>query len=396
MVSCVNWTASVTMPVTSAFPQGDYLLKLIGVNGEQSYVPLAVSDPQSTATYLFETHSLTAEAWNDYGGFSFYKGTGPCPTGTPAYPVCNRARITSFDRPYLDGHGAGDFLYNEYPLLRFVEQHGLDVAYVTDVALDNHPEVMLQHKAFLSLGHDETWTYAERKGLQDAVAHGVNVAFLSAAAIVRHARLQASPIGPDREVVEYRDSREDPLNGKGDPLQVTGNTWAVPPTNWPVNAFIGQQYSGYLYPNAPNVPFVVHDASAWIFRGTGLKDGSAIPDVIGSDIDHLDPKTTPLNLQVLGHSPVPLAHAFTSQGKWGGVTYSDMTYYTNTTSHAGIFDSGTVGWINALSPCDNSPGCAANTVQQITGNLLSLFGQGPAGDNVPSKPNWKSLTPPGS
>ena len=231
MVSCTNWTASLTMAVTSDFVQGDYLLKFVGSGGEQSYAPLTVWDPASTATYLFETHSMTSAAWNDYGGFSFYTGKGACPAGAPSYPVCNRARVSSFDRPYLDGHGSGDFLYNEYPLLQFMEQHGLDVAYASDVALDADPGVMLDHKALLSLGHDETWTYAERKGAVAAAAKGVNIAFFSAAAIVRHARLQPSVIGPDREVVEYRDSNEDPIHN--DPAQTTGNTWAVAPTDWP-------------------------------------------------------------------------------------------------------------------------------------------------------------------
>ncbi len=209
---------------------------------------LTVWDPNSTATYLFETHTLTSAAWNDYGGYSFYIGVGACPAGAPSYPTCNRARISSLDRPFVDGNGSGDFLYNELPLLQFMEQHGLDVGYVNDVLLDSHPEVMLNHKAFLSLGHDETWTYAERKGIEAAAAKGVNVAFLSAAAMVRHARLQPSSIGPDREVVEYRDASEDPDK---DPKNNTGNTWAVPPASWPVNSFIGQQYSGYLHPETP-------------------------------------------------------------------------------------------------------------------------------------------------
>ncbi len=399
MVSCDNWTPSLTMKVTSQFFPGDYLLKLVGNGGQESYVLLTIWDPDSHATYLIMARSLTEQGWNSYGGYSFYQGEGPCTLGqTGSYPPCNRARVVSFDRPYNTGNGATDFLGGEYPLVYFAEEHGLDVTYCTDITVNDYPDILLNHKAVLSLGHDETWTTPERQGVQTALSKGVNVAFFGAAAIVRHARLQASSLGPDREEVDYRDSSEDPLNGKGDPLDVTGNTWSSPPTNWPSSSLVGEIYSGYLDPGAPNAAFVVYQANAWIFKGTGLSDGSSIPGVIASDIDHIAPsQPMPSNIEVLGHSPVSLSDAYTNQGEWDGHTYSDMTYYTDPSSDGGVFDSGTVNWINTLTPCaaGESP-CPATYTDQITGNLLWLFGQGPAGRVVPSVANWQSVTPAGS
>lgn len=398
MVSCDNWHRSLTLRITNAFVQGDYLLKLVGSGGQQSFVLLTVWDPESTATYLVVARSLTEEGWNTYGGYTYYQGQGTCTLGqTGSYPPCNRARVVSFDRPMATGEGASDFLGDEYPLVRFMEEHGLNVAYVTDVTVSEHPSIVLRHKAYLSLGHDELWTTSERDAVNKAVAHGVNVAFMSAAPLVRHARLQASPLGADREEVDYRSSTEDPLNGTGNTRTVTGNTFATPPTNWPPTSFIGGEYSGYLETNATSVSFVVYDASSWIFKGTGLKDGSQIPDVIRSDIQHVNPATAPADLQVLGHSPVPLTSAYTNQGEWNGETYSDMTYYTDSTSKSGIFESGVVSWISRLTMCQPSPGpCPAHDVARITGNLLRLFGQGPAGDVQPSVPNSSQVTPAGS
>jgi hypothetical protein len=398
MVSCANWHRSLIMPVTRAFYQGDYLLKLVGSGNQQAYVLLTVWDPSSKAAYLFMSRSLTEQGWNTFGGYSFYIGEGPCAPGVPVYPVCNRARVVSFDRPYAEGNGASDFLSNEYPLIALMERDGLDVAYCTDVTVDEHPAMLLDHRALLSPGHDETWTYPELAGARLALARGVNLAFMSAAAIVRHARLEPSPLGRDRQEVDYRDSNEDPLNGHANPNDVTGNTWASPPTSWNSTPFIGELYSGYLLPGAAPTPFVVHDAKAWIFKGTGLHNGSVVPRVIDSDIDHIDiAYGTPTNTQVLGHSPVPLNVSYTSQGEWNGYTYSDMTYYTVPSSKAGVFDSGDVNWIDALSPCPSGvPVCPDHTVQKITENLLWLFGQGPAGRIRPSRPNWRSLTPAGS
>jgi hypothetical protein len=396
MVSCDNWSRSLTIDITQAFVPGDYLLKLVGSGDQQSYILLTIWDPTSRATYLLISRSLTEQGWNTFGGYDFYQGEGSCILDTDSYPPCNRARVVSFDRPYSADFGASDFLGNEFPLVEYAEEHGLDVTYCTDITVDEHPAMLLQHKAILSLGHDETWTYPELQGAEVALSRGVNIAFFSAAAIVRHARLQASPLGPDREEVDYRDSAEDPLNGAGSPNEVTGNTWDSPPTDWDSSVLTGELYSGFVEPGEPPAPFVVWDAGAWIFRRTGLHDGSSIPGVISSDIDHLYPEgPMPSNIEVLGHSPVPLSESYTNQGQWGDDTYSDMTYFTDPTSHAGVFDSGAVSWIDALTPCAGSS-CPAHLVGDITGNLLWLFGQGPAGDFVPSVANWQEVKPAGS
>ena len=179
-------------------------------------------------------------------------------------------------------------------------------------------------------------------------------------------------------------------------MAVTGNTWAVSPTSWPTTGFVGEEYSGYLLPSAKAVPFVVNDAGGWIFKGTGLHNGEAVPGVIASDIDHVAASTTtPADLQVFGHSPVPLSEALTNQGRWGSNTYSDMTYYTDPSSKAGFFDSGTVTFINSLTYCPSSrTDCPAPITSQMAVNLLWLFGQGPAGRLIPSVPELESTDAP--
>lgn len=396
MVSCDDWSASLDVPITSAFVQGDYLFKLTASSGNQSYVLLTVWDPDSTAAFLVMSRSLTEQGWNTFGGYSYYAGKGSCILGqSSSYPTCDRARVVSFDRPYDSGFGASDFLSNEYPLVQLMEKQGLDVAYCTDITVDEHPASLLSHKAILSLGHDETWTYNEREAAQVALDHGVNM-FFGAAAVLRHSRLEPSLLGPDRQEVDYRDAREDPLSQDVtllDRMQVTGNTWSSPPSSWSEIPFTGQEYSGYLNGDA-TAPFVVHEPSSWVFAGTGLKQDSMIPDVVMSDIDHLDPSAgSPADIEVLGHSPIPLKEAFTSQGEWDGETYSDMTYYTDPESQAGVIDTGTVNWIYALSLCSSPQHCPAPLVTDITDNILAVFGLGPAGQSEPSVPNWKVLRP---
>jgi hypothetical protein len=153
-------------------------------------------------------------------------------------------------------------------------------------------------------------------------------------------------------------------------------------------------YSGFLEPGKPAVPFVVADARSWIFAGTGAHDGTAIPGVVASDVDGFDPASHPSTVQILGHSPVPVAESQAHIRTWGAIYYSDMTYYTDPTSKAGIFASGTNTWIPALTPClPPSAGCPWRFAQRVTGNLLHLFGQGPTGKTTPSQPNWFRIPP---
>ncbi len=351
MVACDNWRPSVAFTVSAAFVPGDYLIKLAGRGGQQSYVPLTVWDPASRAAYVVQNDVLTWQAWNPWGGYDYYQGRGSCPAGE--YPLCSRARVVSFDRPYGSEDGSGNFLKLEYPLVRFAEKHGLDVTYATDDAIAAHPGFLLHHRALLSLGHDECWSLAGRAAAVAARDHGVNIVFFGASPVLRHVRLRGSPLGPGREEVDYRDASADPLAGKASPLLVTGNTWGSPPASWPESGFVGEMYAGFLEPGR-QVSLVVADASSWVFRGTGLRNGSAVPGVVGADVDHFYAAMVhPADDQVLAHSPIPLGLGQTDLGPF----YSDMTYYTDSRSGAGVLDTGTTGWIPALGHARS--GCAA-------------------------------------
>ncbi len=398
MVACWNWKLSATMAITPSFVPGDYLIKLVAGPLVASYILLTVWDPASTATYVVVNRSMVEQGWNTFGGYSFYAGRGGCIIDSSPYPVCNRARVVSFDRPYDSGNGSSDFLTNEYPLVQLMEHEGLDVTYITDITLSTDPAILSNHKVVISLDHDESWTYSERLALLHAQANGLNAIFFGAAAMVRHVRLEPSILGLNRQEVDFRNSYEDPLFAKGtDPNNVTGNTWESPPASWSPLPQIGVQYSGYLSPNV-FVPMVVADAGSWVFKNTNLANGSALANVIASDVDHVIASSgEPANLEVLAHSPIPTSVGTFSGTTWNGQSYSDMVYFTNPVSHAGTIDTGNNVWIGDLNRCTSAqPNCAAPALIQITNNILRVFGQGPSGLIEPAVTNLSSISPAGS
>lgn len=382
-VEC-HWSPSMSFDVTQAWPTGTYLLKLVGSGGEQQYVPLTVRDDSSQAAYVIQNSVTTWQAYNLWGNYSLYYGPSP---GGGGQTYSTRSRMVSFDRPYpLDwGNGSADFLGNEYPLVMLAEKLGLDVAYWTDVDLHQSANLLLAHKALLSLGHDEYWSPAMRAGATAARDAGVNLAFLGANACYRRIRFDASPVGPNRHQICYKVASEDPLYGV-DNAVVTAN-WPDPPDANPESSLIGDMYQS----NPVNASLVVADASSWLFRGTGAQNGDSIPNTVGSEYDGYDPNApTPSNIQLLAHSPVR------ARGVPG---FSDVSWYS-APSGAGVFASGTNWWISKLSnapllPAILLPGpfpaAVTNEVTEMTGNLMAVIGSGPAARSYPSTPNWQSF-----
>jgi hypothetical protein len=288
----------------------------------------------------------------------------------------HRSRVVSFDRPYKIGDGAGDFLGNEFPLVSLVESLGLDVTYVTNIDLHQRPDFFAHHKGIFSLGHDEYYSRAMRKGLEDARDHGVNLAFLGANAVYRHIRFAPSPTGDDRHEICYKVGSEDPLTGK-DNADVTVD-WRDPPNNEPESTLIGDYYQC----NPVQADMVVANASNWLFAGTGVQDGQHLLGVVKPEYDRYDPNAPgPPNVEVLTHSPV-ICH--------GKHDYSDATYYS-APSGAGVFASGTIAWIVDLDPKCTAADCPGPVLIKVTENLLAAFGSGPAGKIHPSTSNYATL-----
>lgn len=370
MVQC-QWNDPLPVRTNPTdWPQGDYLFKLQSSDGYQSYVPLTIRDDASHSAYLINNSVTTWQAYNQYGNYSLY--AGPTPSGGMA--LADRAYTVSFDRPYDvtegNGNGSADFSNQELRMVSVAESMGLDVSYSTDVDLDANPGLVLHHHAFVSLGHDEYYSLTMRNALQSARDAGVNLLFMAANAVYRHIRLQPSPLGPGRQEVDYKDATLDPVK---DPAQATPAAWRSPPNNNPESSLLGEMWRC----NPVNGDMVVIDPTNWIMAGTGLGPGATITGAIAGEYDSYraaDPG--PKNVEIVARSPITCVGRF---------DHADTTYYT-APSGAGVFDSGSLGYIAGLVT-NPQPGTSAGYVTTMTKNLLAGFGPGPAARAHPSVPN---------
>ncbi len=386
-----HWTPSLTLTVDHRWTPGVYLLKLVGVTGEQGFVPLCIRDDNSTSAILVQQGVTTWQAYNRWGGYSLYYGNkGGAQTFTQSSgggSYADRARIVSFDRPYSHdwASGATDFVGNELPLVFHVEQLGLDVSYWTDVDLHQRASLLANHHALLSLGHDEYWSTAMRNGAETAVTRGLNIAFLGANACYRQIRMEPSPLGADRHVICYKSATEDPLNGNDDAL-VTVN-WNQPPVSNPESSLTGATYQDV----DGDADIVVHDPTSWALAGSGLVAGQHLPSAMRGEFDRYVPGgVAPTNVDIITHSVIPNRHG----------NFSDMTWFTEA-GGGGVLDASNASWVGQLA---NAPLIPSNVLQapvagvtpyllRIMLNVYSVLGQGPAGATHPSTGNWRTVYP---
>jgi N,N-dimethylformamidase beta subunit-like protein len=348
-----DWDPALHVP-TDDWPPGAYLVKLDAESGAQRYVPVTVRSASCAGKVVLKSCVQTWQAYNLWGGYDLYKG--------PSGAYTERSLVVSLDRPY-DTNGANMFLTYERNVVKLAEflttqKGGLDLAYVTSMDIDADPRLLDGASALVSMGHDEYWTPQERANVTAARDKGVNLAFLGANALFRRTRLQPTALGDARAVVCYKTAyRQDPVYAK-DPAEVTSD-WREPPNSDPESTLIGTMYEGYPV----DAPFVVSAPGSWVYQGTGVSAGASFPHLVGVEYDRVNP-AYPLQrpIEVLSHSPLTC----------GGVaSYGDSAYYTHS-SGAGVYNSGTMRWVEAIYG-DQPHGIGGATpafVRQVTTNVL--------------------------
>jgi N,N-dimethylformamidase beta subunit-like protein len=372
LIEC-NWAASYVLqvPNNTADPtdwmSGIYLVKLTALDsGKQRYIIFVVRDDSRPSDFLFQNSITTYQAYNAWGGRSLY--TSP------------RAFKVSFNRPIQHGLGAGDFVNWgwELHMLRFLEREGYDVTYTTDVDTHAHGDLLLQHKAFLSVGHDEYWSWQMRDNVEQARDRGVSLGFFGANAAYWQVRFEPSTFTGDanRTMVSYKSAKLDPMSQTGNAadLRFVTTKFRLPPVNRPEDSMIGVMYeSGNIGVN----DLVVNNPSHWILEGTGLQSGDHLTGLLGYEADRVF-GNAPRGTLPVTHSPY-LANNITSDG-CDAVSlpncitrFADMTSY-NAESGATVVATGSMHWNWGLDKFPPNPLSQANVfAQQATRNILNRF-----------------------
>lgn len=384
LVDC-DWRVSHTLVTATPgdpddWVSGVYLARLTASgSGAQSYIVFVVRDDRRAAQLLVQLPVTTYQAYNAWGGKSLYHW------GSSGQ---QRAQKVSFNRPYAAngqnpaaayGVGAGEFLTNVQPhpdrygpanagwdvnMVRWLEREGLDLAYGTNLDTHASPALLQRHRGWLSIGHDEYWTWEMRHQVQAARDAGVNLGFFSANSAYWQVRLEPSPAtgAADRIMVCHKKAKKDPLAAQGDSTRLT-DKWRSPTVNLPEEALIGVMY---VADPVIDGDVVVAAPEHWVFAGTGLRAGDRLPGLLGYEVDCVHDRAGS-TVQVLAESP------WTTRSDPPESGVSHMTVYT-APSGATVFAAGTIQWAWGLDDF-NVPALRTSRLnpaaQQITRNVLA-------------------------
>lgn len=388
--TCSHWTPSYTLSIPDDWVSGIYIIRVKrpDTGGENDTV-FVVRQDDRPSQILYQQSVSTFQAYNNYGGKSVYNwNSGTCNTlaGVP------RAVKVAFNRPYGQGNTDPNYYYRaEYPMVRWLEQEGYDVAYST--SLDTHnsgkpgeKNRLLDHPVFLSVGHDEYWTQEMRDAITAARDAGVHLAFFTANTGYWRVRLEDDPISkaPESVMAVYKSTEGTPPDPSGSP---TG-TWRDPQgANNPENNLMGVMYIGdndkFYFP----LRISAEQAQDPLYRHTGLQNmppGSVIDigdQIVGWEWDAtVENGQTPAGLTVLASSPVYgllLQDAGNFQNANLGQAAAQTVRYT-APSGAVVFASGTIQWSWGLGSQGIEPVETNPYIAQITYNLLADMGAQPA------------------
>jgi hypothetical protein len=361
-----GWEPSATIKVPADWTSGVYLGKLTAEREKlQSYVIFVVRDDRK-ADLLFQVSDTTWNAYNRWPSqFSLYDdGKKVWYWGPNVH--------TSFDRPYgkycqiLDAPlsvGSGEFLLWEFPLAYWMEQHGFDVSYISNIDTHTDPAGLRRTKGWLSVGHDEYWSLVMFENMTSMVAEGLNLAFLSGNSICGVIDINPAGDGRPNRVIErvgrYGSPQKEELEN-GFPEE------ALFTKNGPSEATLMGARS--IYPTTGGGDWTCRKPDHWLFAGTGMKEGEGIPGLVGWEW-HGAPEPIPgLEVVASGKTKCPRPN--------GEGTYT-ATIYPGPKGNF-VFNAATIWWADGMSAPPGymrpsvytTPQGPDPRVQRITQNLL--------------------------
>ncbi len=401
LVDAGNWTISASWSVPADATSGIYFAKVTREdNAGSSHIFFVVRNDSGNSDVLLKTSDATWAAYNQYGGNSLYAGSS-----TAAVPG-GRAVAVSYNRPMLNrgqpfgtGFNSQPF-YAEHAMVKWLERNGYDVSYFTDVDTDLRGSEILEHKVFMSVGHDEYWSGNARTNVEAARSAGVNLSFISGNEVYWKTRYASSTANTDgtttsgRVVVCYKESWANAVIDPADPPDWTGtfrDPRFSPPAGGgaPENSLTGTIFRVDAGPVLFGTPITVtdRDANLRFWRNTSVasllagQSATIGQFVLGYEWDvELDNGFRPAGLMSMSTTTqtVPgLLYDYSVTTGPGNATHS-LTLY-RAASGALVFGAGTVQFSWGLDGGHDGPPTTDDPrMQQATVNVLADMGVQPA------------------
>lgn len=390
-----RWPAALKFPVAESWPSGYYQVLLRADDGQgkaaegEAFFVVRPSRPGQNSKILLQLCTNTYNAYNHWGGSSFYGGAK------------GAAHRVSFDRPHV-GFVPGEQFTSRYsgwrnweqPFVQWAEAAGYRLDFAVNSDLEFHPELLEPYRLVLSVGHDEYWSSGMRDHLEAFIGRGGNVAFFSGNTAFWQVRSEDA----GRALVGWKMNFEsDPMYAAGEHRLLTG-MWNNRLVQRPENRMTGVSfaYGGYhrFFEFTGDGCYTVHRPDHWLFEGTGLARGAQLganDKIVGYECDGCQftlqdgvpvptyTDGTPEGFEILASAPAWLS----LKGDRSLVWASEQLYGKNEgeqrlveqpgsavlgcyTRGGTVVTAGCTEWVRGLSGRDPA-------VERITRNVLDRF-----------------------
>ena len=310
--------AGCDWPVVAAFE--------VGSDWSSGYHEIAVRLPDGTEAVAFVVVRATTpnpdrplivlttntwNAYNDVAGKNLYNGGTHASFVRPFAPGLlrkpdgpgSRVAVLQPPDPRMRTHvnhirtnglsawsGSAGWPSWELPFVRWAETHGIELDYAINADLDLRPEVLDGRRLYLSIGHDEYWSWGMRDAVEQFIAAGGNAAFLSGNVCFWQVRLEdegATMVGFKQRF------EQDPVFAT-DRQERTTSIWSDRIIGRPENHMTGLSFNrgGYhrIGQSVGNGAggYTVHRCDHWLFEGSGVGRGDllgAASTVVGYECD---------------------------------------------------------------------------------------------------------------
>ncbi len=367
-----RWHPTLSFRVPPALPSGVYIVRLSASTGESDC--LFVVRAAHPEPLLAELPTSTYEAYNAWGGDSLYPG-GQDRVGITG---TTQGVEVSYDRPYDSVTGAGQFFARDVAMVHFLERYGYPVSYTTSESVDADPGQLRGVRAVIDFGHSEYWSARQARAFATARDRGTALLFLSSDTLAWRIRYAAhgQVIVGFKEHAALDPDRADPTG----PFPGGGASLAG-------SAYLGCIAPRLSQPGPPTYRYYAWHAApglkpSWLFAHTGIDGTTAIPGIVGYELD-MPTSLTPPGTQLIGYGAAPCMPAAPGEPQPGpGQNLAETTLYT-ARSGAIVFSSGTLGWELGLAPVPSAspdaPRAPDPRLVEMTRNLLGHVLSAPAG-----------------
>jgi hypothetical protein len=351
---------------TTGWPEGHYLLRLDRGDAAR-YIPLTVRSAENRGRIVVLTSPLTWQAENT--------------VGLPARSSTDTTRVStadlpklSFNRPYPTGYGSAGFLPNDAGIVQLAERTGRRIGYATDYDVATDPGLLSKAAAVVIGGDSRYWTAALRETIRAVQDDGTNVASFGAGTGSRRIRLINN--GRAMQVSQAKPSVSVNLTGMRPSCPAVGQ---------------GSRGAGRATGETDGEAgdWVVRDATWWGYRGTGVRTGDILPDLVSVGVDRADTSSadSPKPLQVVSSTKVQCGSETESK------TVAHSGVYLVRASGAGVFVPGAGRWACAIAnTCTDQADSRVRIdpktrrmVTRVTLNIINAFAEPSAGERFSAK-----------